>query len=609
MKLANHSVGDVKKLLDSYLDADFLENGEWSFRLTEQAKIGAALRKSVFGDRDVDVGKHVRFAPVIEDPDDLDGNDAFVDFVARVPWAMLTSDNDPRSQFLAFGYAKPVAITVNAAPLLGEKHRWHTIRQTAAPRLLLVMPEVKHKTKADNTGAAQHRDALMKILGRHYDEQGAKDNIRAVRTIAEYTQALIADKFYPEIIYFYGHGASSENGTQFQFETDGGKEDWCRVDEVHVPLRKIVDFNNSPPLVWFNACQGAAANQESAMRIFAETASCVVAMRTVVRMDASRQLAEKALKSIIVDGFEPPVAIREALSNCPPDWTRSGHWASVAVAEQYVYWTALGNTKATAQANDAVGDFPSRVDRTEALENIKTVLTRDLSQLDGAIEPSVLLWVGSDDERPVLFGERTRDHIKENFQGFRPIYIDVDLQQGVRPGGISELKAQLRAAVMIALDGKKTTQANTADILDAIGRVSPGAKSVLSFFHGPLTSKHAELIPAYIGLWTSICRELSLLNNSPRIVLAFGFVDEVGEPLVLPEGRDAIRLGAVPPAEIRTHLSRYRLLYDVDITELDQATTEVMQETGGVFAKLVDVLRRLAKFTSESTQGETNGRL
>lgn len=200
---------------------------------------------------------------------------------------MLTCGNDPESQFLAFGYAKPVAITIDAAPRIDARPPWQAVRLAAAPRLLLVMPEVKHKRMRDNTGAVEHREALLRILKPHYESCGFLENIKCVRTFAEYSAALHGDKFYPEIVYFYGHGASAGQGTNFQFEKDG-KEDWQPVEEIDFRLRQAVGFSHSAPMIWFNACQGAAANQDSALRIFAKTASCVVAMRTVVRMDASR---------------------------------------------------------------------------------------------------------------------------------------------------------------------------------------------------------------------------------------------------------------------------------------------------------------------------------
>ncbi|TCA23620.1 hypothetical protein E0H70_28225 [Rhizobium leguminosarum bv. viciae] len=609
MKLTNRSIPDVKSLLDSYLDADFLNNSEWSLRMSEQRKIGAALRKSVFGEREVDVGGHLRFVPV-RDPDDPDGSDEFIEFIARIPWSMLTRTNDPDKGFLAFGLAKPVAITVDAAPLLGERPAWHAVRQPSAPRLLLVMPEVKHKRVRENTGAAQHRESLLKVLKPHYQACSSPDNIKCVRTFAEYRHALIEDPWNPEIIYFYGHGSSTGKGTMFQFEDEAGKQVWHGIDELIFGLDEIVAFTRSPPLIWFNACLGAAANQDSALRQFAKTASCVVAMRTVVRVDASQLLAEKALKSIVIDGFSPPVAIRETLSKCPADWMRSGHWASIAVAEQYIDWTAVGDTKDTAGANDAVGDFPSRVDRREALEDISELFAESFGDTVGSSDPTVLLWAGSDDERPVQFAERTRDVITEKFQGLRPIYIDVDLQQGVRPGPIDELKAQLRAAIMIGLDnGSLTERATIADIISALARVSPGQRSVLTFFHGPLTARHAGLVHIYIELWKTICQELSIARNPIKIAVAFGFVSELSEPLVLPKGRDAIRLGAVPPAEIRTHLSRYRLLYGVGITELEEKTAAIQQQTDGVFSRLVDTLRELANFKTIKRGGDINGGL
>ncbi|MGM4914928.1 hypothetical protein [Rhizobium sp. 768_B6_N1_8] len=598
MDIANRTIPDVKSLLDSYLDTGFLTAREWDLRLSEQLKIGAALRKSIFGDREIAVGTHLRIVPVLDPKATQADNDDFVSFLTRIPWTMLTRSNDPGKGFLALGLARPVAITVDANPQNSTSQK---IRLPRAPRILLVMPEVKQKRVRDQTGAAEHRKSLLEILQPHYDASGVPENIRCVRTFGEYERVMKTEKFYPEIIYFYGHGFSPGQGTTFEFETGPGEKSadrWRTVsDLVAGGIGTTLEATRTPPLIWFNACLGAAASQESALVEFSSYASCVIAMRTVVRIDASQTLAQKALKSIILDGFAPPIAIREALINCPADWIKSGHWASIAISEQYAEWTAIGETKDTAGANDAVGDFPSRVDRREALDDITETLSADFANDSGSSEPTVLLWAGSIDEMPVQFAERTRDVISDNFLGFRPIYIDVDLQQGVRPGQVDQLKPQLRAAIMIALDnGQVIESATTAEIIGAIGRISPGQRCVLTFFHGPLTAKHAGLVQTYIGLWASICRELSIIKSPTRIALAFGFVTEVGEPIVFPADRKPIRLGAVPPAELRAHLSRYRLLYDVDITELDDRTECILKNTEGVFSRLVDSLRQLAGF-------------
>ena len=47
MRLDDLSIPDVKSLLDSYLDEDYLRNGVWDMRIAAQKKIGAALKIDV----------------------------------------------------------------------------------------------------------------------------------------------------------------------------------------------------------------------------------------------------------------------------------------------------------------------------------------------------------------------------------------------------------------------------------------------------------------------------------------------------------------------------------------------------------------------------------
>ncbi|WP_426232353.1 hypothetical protein [Pararhizobium sp. DWP3-4] len=593
MKFDNRSIPDVKALLDSYLDDQFLDFNTWDLRIEEQRKIGKALRHSLFGDARVPIESHLHIVPVLH-PNDPSGNEDLLDITCRVPWSMLTGRND--ANFLALNFAMPVAITFDAAPVLGARPESYDIRQPAAPRLLLVMPEVIQAGAAQDTGAKAHKEALLNLLLPYYEGLNAKHNIECVRTVEEYQNVFTRTLFYPEIIYFYGHGRSLGRGAIFEFEKAGrqGVSEWIQVDQIHNEIKKV-EFAHRPPLVFFNACQGAAASQESALRTFAKSSSCVIAMRTVVRMDASRTLAENVLKSVIIDGFSPPIAVREVLRNMPSTWMGSGHWASIAVAAQFTNWTSLGTVRPVAEANDAVGDFPSRVDRSEPLAKIETILQENLNREPAEKDPSVFLWSGAPDEMPVQFGQRTRDVIVERFPSHRPLFFDVTLQQNASPANERDLRNQFCVAIVKALaNDLDIDMANPGTVQSVIMNISPGRKGILALSHGPLSAAHAGLVEAYVRLWRDICGGLATKEAGPRIALAFGFEADATEPLALSNGNDTIRLGSVSPAEIKTHLSRYRSYYYLSESDLDAKTEHLSNKTSGVFLKLVGELMQLA---------------
>lgn len=159
MKLDNKSIPDIKALLDTYmLDTDFLANNAWDLRIAEQSKIGMALWSSVFGrTMDFDPGSWIHFVPESGQLNDTE----FIDFICKVPWAMLTRGALGKPMFLALDRNDPVAITIDAASAAPDQRRGnYNILQPSAPRLLLVMPEVVHTDQAKNTGAAAHREAI-----------------------------------------------------------------------------------------------------------------------------------------------------------------------------------------------------------------------------------------------------------------------------------------------------------------------------------------------------------------------------------------------------------------------------------------------------------------
>lgn len=600
MSLDNKSIPDIKALLDTYLDDEFLANNTWDMRIAEQKKIGMALWNSVFGrGANFDIGSWLHFIPEI---DQATNDTSFVDFLCKVPWAMLTNGGSGDPMFLALDLSDPAAITIDAGTAVPEQRRGnYNIRQPSTPRLLLVMPEVVHKESDKNTGAASHRETLMKILGPHYEKSNAlQDNIKWVRSFDEFSKILKTERFDPHIIYFYGHGSTpGGQGAVFQFDNQGA-EDWVWVEEIAFLISQVVEANGSPPFIWFNACLGAAAIQDSALRLFSKTASCVVAMRTVVRMDASRTLAEQALKSVIVDRLSPPVAIREVLRNCPSDWMRSGHWASTVVAAQFTDWTALGDDERVAEDDDAVGNFPIRVDRVDALGKIEALLRAVLTEQSTPTNPAILFWSGSDDQMPVVFEERVRDVVVERFPGFKPVLLKVELQATARPSGPDELAAQLRVAIYKGLGAShQVNVANLGDIRRRILNMSPGRSGVLTFLHGPLTATDADLVKSYIRLWEGVCEDLLDSPAAPRIALAFGFVAEPNKAIAMPEGYQVIHLGAVPPAEIKAHLGRYRRFYNITIADLETESQTLARETEGNFRLLLERLELKANFKSK----------
>jgi hypothetical protein len=378
-------------------DMRVLSDADWKLRISQQMKIGSALRKALLGNEPIGrLGPWVHLKPEASDGPGVPSE--FLDLFCRVPWSLMTSSDAPNATFVALNPVEPQIITLDVAPDLEDPERYRLIRFPSAPRVLLVMPEVKDESYED-TSTEAHATALCDQLRPHYDDLGADHfnlNLRFVETFDDFAAAIGDETFDPHLVYFYGHGLTAGAGTDFVFRGRDGAADERSVDEIQQLLSLLVVRTKFPPVVWFNACFGAAAKQESALRILGAWTCCMITTRTLAAVDVSRRLAEYALPAIIVQGLCPTVAIRNAILAKRPT-VRGARWANLVIAVHFDHWRALGNPERQAEDRESVGDFPMRCDRVIPLGRIEGRIKESLAQISARTGQTVAVWCGDFD--------------------------------------------------------------------------------------------------------------------------------------------------------------------------------------------------------------------
>lgn len=597
MKINAEEITSIGSLIDIYLYEDeksYFSNTKEALSLGEQRKIGRALFRGLFGDAiDFPLTQWLHLVPVKSDGQ---SPDEFADFVSKfcqLPWTFLNDGSDEKSGFLAL---YPVVVTLD----VGARHQHgnYEVVLPTVPRLLMVLPEVKHDDRTQDTFAKKHGKEVRIALADVYESE--PQNIRCVRTFEEMARCLTrsgldADTFDPHIIYFYGHG-HADSGTKFEFEDGKGASDWHSMDEVAELIQATVTRTQSPPLVWLNCCRGAAARFESGFHQVSKVASCVIAMRTVVRREASRALALEGLQLIIAGGFDPVSAMKNTLLFRLATQMGSGHWASTVISAQFTQWTASGREEVERREGYALGDFPGLVDRKQPLDKIRDRVNTEIRAR--ANKPMIVAWTGAKEQAPDRLEGRLRILLEEDFSTYRPILRRLELQQAIRAAG-DEVEGQLWDSIHLSLRSgslRLTEPRTAAAVAERVRAVAPGSSAVLAIQHGPIPMAAVPLVERYVRIWALVCEQLG--QKGARIILALPFEEWV-PPLVAPDGVRPIdspeeikplRLMPASSAEVNLHLYQYRGYYNVDPQEIAKVTAGIDGEARGQFTRLIGLL-------------------
>ncbi|KQT58248.1 hypothetical protein ASG52_22640 [Methylobacterium sp. Leaf456] len=599
MDLGGETLSSVSRLFFAYLHAPTAEANQWNLRLSQQRKIGASLYRSLFGTERLGApGRWMHIVPTLGD--DPAANDRFVALVCRLPWCFLPSEPDPAALPLILDPIEPTVVTVGAAPECRPREWFDVVRFPSVPRLLLVAPEA---SDADPTAAAEHIAALHAALDPYYAAHDSAECIRIVKTFDAFAEVVGTGTFDPHIVYFYGHGETSGQGTQFRFKTAEGHADPRSVDELRQALDRLNKRTGAPPLVWFNACLGAAADQDSALTSLAPASACVITTRTIASAADARRLAETALPLIVTQGYAPHSALGKALNERPPAM-KSASWANLVISAQYRMWAALGPASRRTVDAEAVGDFPAQLDRIEPLNAIAERLVARLGQ--PVAGPEVVLWRGGTEQGLDVFEDRVAELLLDEFPQWQVNTRRIELQANCNPAKTEDRAAQFKVALLAGLLREPPQPNKVPDarrICDILRNIAGGRRNILALEHGPFKDADLGLVQSYLDFWSGI---LELLGNSSsfhqpgrdlRILLGFSFEDEQrsshfeGLPGVATHHLLAVRL-----PEIEAHLGDYREFYFVPPSQIPAIAQDLIAGNEGRFVKLRSALETMAGF-------------
>jgi hypothetical protein len=588
----------MNSLLYQLANIEKLEELEWDLRLSRQQNIGRDLHRALFGQQGIgDVGSWLHIVPELTADSDpvvaRQKNDEFLSFVCRLPWVFLTRADAANAPFLVLDSLEPVSITIDAAPDRGAQAWFEEIKLPPYPRVLLIIPELKRGGKKwfrifaqddkwKPTYGSVHRKMLEARLLPYFDDAGVSNYVRVVRTFREF-QISLQERFDPHVIYFYGHGLTHGFGTKLQFQYDDGRPDWREVSELRFGLDGVIQRTEFPPVIWINACLGAAAEKDSALRLLAPISCCVITTRTLAAVEDSRAIAEAALPMIVKGGWAPHSALRQVLQKNPPS-VRSARWATTVIAVQYGQWSVLAPEARAYLDYESAGDFPRRVDRAQPLKAVEQQMQEKLKSLDGT--PEAILWRGEIEQGLTAFEERVTELAQERFPDRRVVTRRVELQPGAPPANQRALEASFRKSLFYGLRTGAVTDA-TATQNDRIRQLlDRGPQTLLLISHGPFQGADVPMIKKYLEFWARQCRELTPPEKAIRILLGFGFFDEPGKPNASVDNLRAHLLGPVDVRELADHLMMYRRFYSIAESDVPAQAEKLVDLHRGMFMRI-----------------------
>ncbi|TPK87364.1 hypothetical protein [Mesorhizobium sp. B2-4-17] len=584
------------QLLDTLGRIEEIEEVERDLPYRRQQAIGRKLNAGLFGPASPPIGHpHIHLVPIVSDDESAESEN-FFDLFLRLPWMLLTDRNDGAARFLALCEPNPTAITVDAAPANGEP-RVTEVKLPPYPKILLICPS----KSVPPTGGQQHGADLERILKSHYDPAERSDRIVKVETFAEFVTCLNkTPRFSPHIIYFYGHATAQGEDTVLQFGPTEDDSGWHSIDALQQPLLNLVARTNFPPIVWINACKGAAAKRNSALRALGPTTAAVIATRTLAVVEDSLKLGTIALPMIAIDGKAPPLALRDAIAqlveDAPQDSVKSARWATTIVAIQYKLWSPLGTEERKIDDAESGGDIPMRLDRTVPLLKIREYLDKALQA--PANTAHAILWHGSAEDSTDVFAQRFVDYASEGFSNWSSVSYNVELQaQSQSKGKIPFLESVYRALNNLpatAIIGKIRDE----NIKTTLQQFNDGQPTFVTLSHGPFDHSHIEMLRDYLAFWNDLFPTLELDPKRAQILLGLRFVRE-GPPVSLDTDSPLfvqVPLGPVLSDELAWHLEKYYPLYSVSKNNIDKEVEDLIELHGSSFRNLHLALEEKLQF-------------
>ena len=598
----------LNDIVEAYARAQQFSDISADFPIEVQLAVGEVLYRALDADRFVDWP--CRWLEVVIEAAERSGDGTFLD---RLPW-MLTARPDAESRgFLGQVEGEPWVITIDGAPGAAKEDRLFP----PEPRLLLMLPAT-----FGDTESGEHEADIRQLLGSCYTSGSLAANVRTARTWAEAYVILRKDSgFNPHVVYFYGHGDSTQSESTFLFDSERGRLSSISAKQIGDVLGALPA--RSRPAVFFgNCCHGASAGRAGLREQLAAKVDCLIANRTVVDLQVARQFGLEVLGRLVGEASAPNRFMGEATSNITQGIGGSdvgGRWASPVVYTNYNRWIALAPARRQDLKRTTAGSFVERVDRVQPVGLAVAALTPLLDRK--GIVLHALAWQAEAAQGVEAFGRRLRDEMYERFVTRAVTEFLVDLQDDTISSGDTNLQPQLLAAIHNALAEPSlraiAPQPGTLKetILQLLQKYLTTTGVVLLIRNRPVSVEgpvSQKLVRSYWRLWGDLRGELARRARPDyglRIVVAValdvapGRRIEIAELVQPPadasaEVADLGLLASVTVADLIQHFTDFSSAYDdVGSDNRDQKAAEIFDKTGGVFMPTQIALKAVAKLT------------
>jgi hypothetical protein len=251
----------------------------------------------------------------------------------------------------------------------------------------------------------------------------------------------------------------------------------------------------------------------------------VITTRTVAAVEDSRAIAEKALPKIVIGGQPPHTAVRDVISTSSVSMV-AGRWATTVISVQYEIWSALAPEERNVEDLESAGDFPMRMDRTEAFAVIERYLTARLS--GSASAAHVVMWKGPPEQGLDVFARRFADFVEERYSDWNSCRRKIELQLGDRA---NNSESHYLSCIYLGLTGRGVipddfSASRMERIRRVLRRIITRPQTILLLLHGPFTEANLNAVREYLKFWEGLPDALGLVSRDVHVVLASAFLQD-----------------------------------------------------------------------------------
>ncbi|MDW9593534.1 hypothetical protein GOA63_15100 [Sinorhizobium meliloti] len=558
-------------LIDNWSDSD--EEISEKFDALAQASLGRKLYDELIGnDWHLRAARWLHLVPVASTDENVEAErerGGLLDFLLRIPWNYLTGPAVRDEPALLRGGA---IVTLDANPKGMTDVERPTVYWPEWPKILLICTEADPEI----SGKA-HRDELKSALT-NGEEKLPEEYVKSINTFEEFTNDV--KSWCPDLIYFYGHGRADDRDTRLGFDKKGPNGKFVPDDVGIEELRSALNRGGTVPLVWINACQGAAIQRNTVLTRLAPKASVVITSLAEVRADVARAIAMCALPKIVFD-TAPPTVFREVIGDLDARLRSAGRWGRYVIGAQYGVWSNARRSKAEKIDPNWGGDLPNRLDRERVLAGIRENIEKSADARQS------IVWYGDAEQAPKKFQDRLGDWLHEQMGVSRPEIIVVDLypDSPPPPSNIHRFSYLLTQAL-----SKAGVWSPAGTDIKYFETLAENHCSLVALMHGPFSGHHVEYLLEYMLYLSDLKKRL----REKKVLIDihdYYWLDQAVDKQVLDDKILRLECAKVTERQLRDHLEYGHPVYDTVGKNQDDLFGMVWsQSPDGSFQKMYEAL-------------------